>query len=141
MSVDKNSIFGDLAKKLAEIIANVIKDLGTLEIITTTGKVIKIQKKSTGADVFDIEETGIAAKTIIEIDGDIIVKLPVKDTEGGLVEIDEKILQIHDENVAMAMENWRTFITTLLNIAKDLKDYMPSAVTTDSDTPKRRRTE
>ena len=135
------SIFGDLAEKLVEIIKNVIVDLGTLEIITTTGQVIKIQKKSTGAEVYDIEETGIAAKTIIEIDGDIIVKLPVTDTGGGPVEIDERILQVHNENVAMAMENWRTFITTLLNIAKDLKDYMPSAVTADSNTPKHRPTE
>jgi len=40
------------------------------------------------------------------------------------VELNERILQIHEENVAMAMENWRTFITTLVDIASDLKDLL-----------------
>jgi len=93
-------------------------------VVTTTGSVTTTVKKSTGAEVYDIKEEGIAAKTIIEIDGDIIVKLPVRDMEGNTMELDERILQIHEENVAMAMENWRTFITTLVDIASDLKDLL-----------------
>jgi hypothetical protein len=86
--------------------------------------VTKIKKQSTGADIYDIKEEGIVAKTIIEIDGDIIVKLPVVDTEGNAVELNERILEVHEENVAMAMENWRTFITTLVEIAGDLKELL-----------------
>jgi len=119
-----NEVFGEFVKKLAEVFKDVSEDLGTLTVVTTTGSVSTTKKKSTGVDVFDIEETGISAKTIIEIDGDIIVKLPVKDIEGKPVELDERILQVHEENVAMAMENWRTFITTLVDIAKDLKGFM-----------------
>lgn len=117
-------IFGEFGKKLVEVFKAVSEDLGTLTVVTTTGSVKTIEKKSTGAEVYDIKEEGIAAKTIIEIDGDIIVKLPVKDQAGKALELDERILQIHEENVAMAMENWRTFITTLVEIASDLKDLL-----------------
>jgi hypothetical protein len=117
-------VFGEFGKKLVEVFEAVSEDLGTLTVVTTTGSVTTIEKKSTGAEVYDIKEEGIAAKTIIEIDGDIIVKLPVKDQAGNALELDERILQIHEENVAMAMENWRTFITTLVEIASDLKDLL-----------------
>jgi len=117
-------VFGEFGKKLVEVFKTVSEDLGTLTVVTTTGSVTTTKKKSTGAEVYDIKEEGIAAKTIIEIDGDIIVKLPVKDQEGNALELDERILQIHEENVAMAMDNWRTFITTLVEIASDLKDLL-----------------
>lgn len=117
-------IFGEFGKKLVEVFKEVSEDLGTLTVVTTTGRVEKIVKTSTGAEIYDIKEEGIAAKTIIEIDGDIIVKLPVTDTEGNAVELNERILEVHEENVAMAMENWRTFITTLVEIAGDLKELL-----------------
>jgi len=117
-------VFGEFGKKLIEVFKAVSEDLGTLTVVTTTGSVTTTVKKSTGAEVYDIKEEGIAAKTIIEIDGDIIVKLPVVDQAGNAVELNERILQIHEENVAMAMENWRTFITTLVDIASDLKDLL-----------------
>ena len=119
-------VFGEFGEKLVEVFKAVSEDLGTLTVVTTTGSVTTIVKKSTGAEVYDIKEEGIAAKTIIEIDGDIIVKLPVVDQEGNAVELNERILEVHEENVAMAMENWRTFITTLVEIAGDLKDLLSS---------------
>ena len=119
-------VFGEFGEKLVEVFKAVSEDLGTLTVVTTTGSVTTTVKKSTGAEVYDIKEEGIAAKTIIEIDGDIIVKLPVVDQEGNAVELNERILEIHEENVAMAMENWRTFITTLVEITGDLKDLLSS---------------
>ena len=117
-------IFDEFGKKLVEVFKEVSEDLGTLTVVTTTGSVTTTEKKSTGAEVYDIKEEGIAAKTIIEIDGDIIVKLPVVDQEGNAVELNERILEVHEENVAMAMENWRTFITTLVEIAGDLEELL-----------------
>jgi hypothetical protein len=70
-------VFSEFGKKLVEVFKAVSEDLGTLTVVTTTGSVMTIEKKSTGAEIYDIKEEGIAAKTIIEIDGDIIVKLPV----------------------------------------------------------------
>jgi len=117
-------VFSEFGRKLVEVFKTVSEDLGTLTVVTTTGSVKAIEKKSTGDEIYDIKEEGIAAKTIIEIDGDIIVKLPVTDKDGNAVELNERILEIHEENVAMAMENWRTFITTLVEIAGDLKDLL-----------------
>jgi len=38
--------------------------------------------------------------------------------------IDERMLQLHEENVRMAMENWKTIITTLVSVVKDLQDLI-----------------
>jgi hypothetical protein len=92
-------VFAEFGEKLVEVFKAVSEDLGTLTVVTTT------VKKSTGVEVYDVKEEGIAAKTIIEIDGDIIVKLPVEDQEGNAVELNERILEIHEENVAIG---WRT---------------------------------
>ena len=119
-----SEIFGEFGKKLVEIFKAVSEDLGTLTVVTTTGSVEQIEKTSTGDKIYNIKEEGIAAKTIIEIDGDIIVRIPVMDQAGNALELNERILEIHEENVAMAMENWRTFITTLVEIAGDLKELL-----------------
>jgi hypothetical protein len=92
-------VFAEFGEKLVEVFKAVSEDLGTLTVVTTT------VKKSTGVEVYDVKEEGIAAKTIIEIDSDIIVKLPVEDQEGNAVELNERILEIHEENVAIG---WRT---------------------------------
>jgi len=92
-------VFAEFGEKLVEVFKAVSEDLGTLTVVTTT------VKKYTGVEVYDVKEEGIAAKTIIEIDGDIIVKLPVEDQEGNAVELNERILEIHEENVAIG---WRT---------------------------------
>ena len=97
-------------------------------MVTTTGsvKTIEIDEKKDGTkrQVFDIEETGISAKTVIQIDGDIIVKIPVRNSEGEPIEIDERMLQLHEENVRLAMDNWKTIITTLVSVVKDLQDLI-----------------
>ncbi len=121
-----SEIFGEFGKKLVEVFKAVSEDLGTLTVVTTTGSVEQIEKTSTGDKIYNIKEEGIAAKTIIEIDGDIIVRIPVMDQAGNALELNERILEIHEENVAMAMENWRTFITTLVEIAGDLKELLSS---------------
>ena len=114
--------------KIAKVLDDMATDLYELSVVTTTGSVttIEIEDKKNGGrrQVFDVEETGISAKTVIQIDGDIIVKIPVKDSEGNAVEIDERMLILHEENVQMAMENWRTIVSTLVSVIKDLQDVV-----------------
>lgn len=114
--------------KIAKVLDDMATDLYELSVVTTTGSVttIEIEDKKNGGrrQVFDVEETGISAKTVIQIDGDIIVKIPVKDAEGNTVEIDERMLVLHEENVQMAMENWRTIVSTLVSVIKDLQDVV-----------------
>ena len=117
-----------VVKKVGKVLEDMATDLYELSVVTTTGSVktieIKEKKDGTKKQVFDIEETGISAKTVIQIDGDIIVKIPVKNSEGEPIEIDERMLQLHEENVQMAMENWKTIITTLVSVVKDLQDLV-----------------
>jgi len=122
------SALAGVVKKVGKVLEDMATDLYELSVVTTTGSVTTIEiedrKNGTKKQVFDIEETGISAKTVIQIDGDIIVKIPVKNSEGEPVEIDERMLQLHEENVQMAMENWQTIITTLVSVVKDLQDFI-----------------
>jgi len=122
------SALAGVVKKVGKVLEDMATDLYELSVVTTTGsvKTIEIDEKKDGTkkQVFDIEETGISAKTVIQIDGDIIVKIPVKNSEGEPIEIDERMLQLHEENVQMAMENWKTIITTLVSVVKDLQDLI-----------------
>ena len=115
---------GEFGKKLATKLEEIAKDIGTLTVITTTGQIKKITKESTGDDIYDITETGISAKTIIEMDGDIILKIPVKDADGEDQVIDERMLSLHEGNVKLAMDNWKTFITTLVSVSKELMEFI-----------------
>ncbi len=114
----------DLKRKIGEAVKNAVDDLQTLTVITTTGTIIVGEKESTKTPIMKIQETGICAKTIIEIDGDIIVQVPVRDENGKEMVVDERMLQLHEENVSMAMENYRTFITTIFEVAKSVLDLL-----------------
>ncbi len=74
-----------VVKKVGKVLDDMATDLYELSVVTTTGsvKTIEIDEKKDGTkrQVFDIEETGISAKTVIQIDGDIIVKIPVRNSE------------------------------------------------------------
>jgi uncharacterized surface anchored protein len=122
------SALAGVVKKVGKILEDMATDLYELSVVTTTGsvKTIEINEKKDGTkkQVFDIEETGISAKTVIQIDGDIIVKVPVRDSDGNQMELDERMLQLHEENVKMAMENWKTIISTLVTVVKDLQDLI-----------------
>ena len=117
-----------VVKKVGKVLDDMATDLYELSVVTTTGSVTTIEiedkKDGTKRQVFDVEETGISAKTVIQIDGDIIVKIPVKNSEGEPIEIDERMIQLHEENVRMAMENCKTIITTLVSVVKDLQDFL-----------------
>ncbi len=122
------SALTEVVKKVGKVLDDMATDLYELSVVTTTGSIttIEIEDKRNGGkkQVFDVEETGISAKTVIQIDGDIIVKIPVKDSDGNQMVIDERMLQLHEENVKMAMENWKTIIVTLVSVVKDLQDFL-----------------
>lgn len=122
------SALAGVVKKVGKVLDDMATDLYELSVVTTTGSVTTIEidnkKDGTKKQVFDVQETGISAKTVIQIDGDIIVKIPVRDGEGNEIEIDERMLQLHEENVQMAMENWKTIITTLVSVVKDLSEFI-----------------
>ena len=110
----------NFAKSLADELAKVVKDVTTLTVVTVKGVNEEVKKKSTGETIYVIRETGVVAKTIIELDGDIILQVPVKPAGGEDSTLDERLLELHKANVELALENWRTFMTTLIEIAGKL---------------------
>ena len=110
----------NFAKSLADELAKVVKDVTTLTVVTVKGVNEEVKKKSTGETIYVIRETGVVAKTIIELDGDIILQVPVKSSGGEASTLDERLLELHKANVELALENWRVFMTTLIEIANKL---------------------
>jgi len=116
---EKNGL-KSFAKSLADEIAKVAKDVTTLTVVTVKGVNEEVKKKSTGETIYVIKETGVVAKTIIELDGDIIFQVPVESTGGEDSTLDEKLLELHKANVELALENWRVFMSTLIEITNKL---------------------
>jgi len=110
----------NFAKSLADELAKVVKDVTTLTVVTVKGVNEEVKKKSTGETIYVIRETGVVAKTIIELDGDIILQVPVKSAGGEDSTLDERLLELHKANVELALENWRMFMMTLIEIAGKL---------------------
>ena len=122
------SVLNNVVNKIGKVLDEMATDLSELSVVTTTGSVTTIEKTDLvnggTKQVFDVKEEGISAKTVIQIDGDIIVKIPVRDGDGNQIEIDERMLKLHEENVKIAMENWQTIISTLVSVVKDLQDIL-----------------
>ena len=110
----------NFAKSLADELAKVVKDVTTLTVVTVKGVNEEVKKKSTGETIYVIKETGVVAKTIIELDGDIIFQVPVESIGGEDSALDERLLELHKANVELALENWRIFMTTLIEIVNKL---------------------
>ncbi len=94
-----------------------LKDISYVEVITATGapeQKIDSQKE----DVLDaLSALEILARTRIELDGDMIMVLPTTKVNGQL-SINQEILNIHKQNVDAAVQNWKSFMDTILNAVR-----------------------
>jgi hypothetical protein len=91
-----------------------LKDISYVEVITATGDAeLKIDPQKD--NVLDaITTLNIRARTTIELDGDIVMIIPTSKINGEL-KIDEAIMKIHKENVDAAVQNWKSFLNTILS--------------------------
>jgi len=123
-----SEVIRDIVNRLVDGLHDMAQDIGELSVVTTTGEIITKEVNRPNEEgmktIYDIEETGVSAKTLIQIDGDIIVRVPVKDVDGNPLEIDERMLKLHEDNVKIAMENWRTVITTTVSVIKELREFI-----------------
>lgn len=99
--------FNDLSSELATWVS----DIKAVEIVTASGNIaVKIEGQTN--DITNLANSGtvsgevkILARTRVELDGDLLVILPTKEDQSNSVIIDNEILNIHKENVGMAMQN------------------------------------
>jgi hypothetical protein len=108
-----SSFFGKIGKQL--------EDITYLEVLTTGADTSKLrltkEKPEIDDALMDLGEVSILARTRIELDGDIAVLLPLKgSTEEA--SINNEIMDVHRENVKVALENWRGFMNAAIEAAK-----------------------
>lgn len=121
------SVIPDVIERVGTALKNAVEDLSELSVVTTTGHVYtrELDRKDPENEelnlvVPDIKSDDVCAKTLIQIDGDVITQIPVRTVDGSTAQIDERMLELHQENVKMAMENWQTVISTLGNLVQTL---------------------
>lgn len=101
-----------------------IKDLSYIEVVTAIGNVKANVNPDAELVILGLDEKAevtIKARTRIELDGDIMVWLPTnnKETEGEIT-INQQIMDIHKENVALAVQNWNQFVTNIFEVLKTI---------------------
>ncbi len=95
-------------KMVADCIARYVQDVATLTVET---RYVEIGNGGATA-----QEGRPAARTVIKLDADSSNVVPLKKSEGGTLEIDTALLQIHDRNVASAIDYRARMLSALLGI-------------------------
>ncbi len=107
--------FGKIGKQL--------EDLTYVEVLTMGCENSKLKLTPQTPEIDDaiksVGEISVLARTKIELDGDIAVLLPLQNNE---VKINNEIMDIHRENVKVAIDNWNNFMKTTLEAAKTIAD-------------------
>jgi hypothetical protein len=101
-----------------------IRDLSYIEVVTAIGDVKANVNPDAELVILGLNkdaEVTIKARTRIELDGDVMVWLPVnKKEQEGEITINQQIMDIHKENVALAVQNWNQFITNIFEVLKTI---------------------
>ena len=107
---NQRSLLDDIFAKITDQ----LKDLSYVEVITATGSP-EVKIDSGKENVLDaITALEILARTKIELDGDIVMILPTTKVNGEH-KINQEIMKIHKESVDAAVQNWKSFMDTILN--------------------------
>jgi metal-dependent amidase/aminoacylase/carboxypeptidase family protein len=92
----------------AEKMAKALADASELTVET---KYVEIDPQNPN----NLEKALLVAKTVIKLDGDQEMTVPMKRGESGALELDEGLLEIHQQNVANAIEYRSSSLETLLS--------------------------
>ena len=100
----ENSIRNAAAK-----IAQYVEDVTTMTVQTAYVQI------GAGSDV-DFSHAKPVARTIIKLDGDSEVIVPMRQTEAGGFEVDAGLLDLHERHVTAAIEYRARILNTLLTV-------------------------
>ena len=107
----------NLWEKFMDTLKNELSDLSYIEIVTAAGDPkTEIDPNNDARDIVaalrSLEKVRALARTRIELDGDIGMIVPTKDN--GDLSILNDILNIHKQNVDVAVANWNSFVQNML---------------------------
>jgi hypothetical protein len=112
--------------KFIEKVKEQLQDLTYVEIATAiTQEPGTISMDSSANDmVLELHQKGAAilARTRIELDGDIFMILPA-DAQGG-AKINTDVLNIHKENTAVAVQNWKSFLNSIIEFINTISQLI-----------------
>ena len=123
-----------LFSTITKTIQKGITDLTTLDTTTLIGDPLKIDLttmlKKDLKELQNLQGVYAVGFTRLDIDGDI-VELLHGDPATGEMNMDQKLLDIHKENVNTSIESWNSFFRNLLEIAATaaiLVDFDPNKI-------------
>ena len=101
-----------------EKIKDQLQDLSYVEIATAIAQepgTISIDSSANNM-VLELHQKGAAiqVRTRIELDGDIFMILP-EDAQGS-AKINTDVLNIHKDNTAVAVQNWKSFLNMIIDL-------------------------
>ena len=103
-----------------------IRDVSYLEVVTAIGDVKANVNPDAELVILGLNKDAnvtIKARTRIELDGDIMVWLPTNNKEqDGEITINQQIMDIHKENVELAVHNWNQFMKNIFDVLKIIID-------------------
>ena len=97
----------------ADKIVQYIKDIAEMKVETLYVRV--------GADgPVDFNQARAVAQTIVSLDGDSKVVVPLREAEGGRFEVDAALFDLHQRNVTTAIEYRARMLSALLSALQSL---------------------
>ena len=108
-------------ERFIDVLKDQLLDLSYISVTTCSGDTYaKIEPSSPNLlDTLKDQKLKIEARTIYELDADIIKILPINNNNGK-AEIDQEILKLHKESELLAIDNWNKFVNTVLDVTKTI---------------------
>jgi len=104
----------DLENSIKNAAAKVSQYVADVATMTVETKYIEI---GTGGDV-DFDQAKPAARTVIRLDGDSEAIVPLRQAETGGFEVDSALFNLHQSNVATAIDYRARMLDSLLGALK-----------------------
>jgi hypothetical protein len=95
-------------KNAAATVAKYIDDVATMEVIT---KYVEIGTDAT----VDFTQARPVASSIVKLDADSETVVPMRMGQGGVLEVDTALYELHQRNVATAVDYRARMMNALLN--------------------------
>lgn len=115
-------------ENLKRSVTSQLEDLSYISVTTCAGDTyanIDVTKPNVLQTLKD-SKVQILARTIYELDADVIKLIPMSETEGK-PKIDQEILNLHKESEQIAIANWNQFVTTVLKVMELIANMIPGA--------------
>jgi hypothetical protein len=103
----------DLNNALKNATDRIVKYIDNIATLTVETRFVEVQ----GAQA-DFSDAKPAASTIIRMDGDCSAVVPLRKTETGALEVDNALFEMHQNNVATAIDYRTKMMAALLQTLK-----------------------